>query len=508
MLLLKEKYPKIKATFNMVPSLVRQLEEYGEGNTDTYLDLSLKPAEELNDGEKLFILRNFFKADFRRKISNFPRYVELYTKRYSQNINENLPSWTDEDIRDVQLLFNLAWIDPLYYDEYPELRQIRSKGRNFSQDDVLAVINVQMKIMERLIKDYKKANENGEVDLIFSPYYHPILPLIYDTRSARRARQDVTLPNLVFSEPGDVELQLRKGWKQHTEFFGKEPKGFWPSEESVSREVLEIASSMGIAWAVTDEHILARTLGFDNFARGYKDVPEQAGLLYRPYKLELGGKTEITMVFRDQVLSDLIGFEYSKWSANDAVNDFMSRLETIYQKVKPLEGDYLVTVALDGENCWEYYENDGYDFLSRLYEALSGVDWITTETISNFIEEHDNFGRLSTLQTGSWINANFDMWIGDHCKNKAWDYLNAVRMAADLIFRRCPKLDEDIKDSVMEQLLIAEGSDWFWWYGKPNESDDKPVFDELFRKNLKKVYTLLDETVPPFLDEPIISGRC
>jgi len=508
MLLLKSKYPNVKATFNMVPSLVRQLEEYCEGKTDTYLDLTMKPAESLTDGEKLFILRNFFKSDFRRKISNFPRYVELYTKRYSQDINENLHLWTTQELRDLQLLFNLAWIDPLYYEEYPNLRSIRDKGQDFSHEDVLAVVDVQMKIIKRLINDYREANANGDVDLIFSPYYHPILPLIYDTRSARRAREDVLLPHLILNVPQDVELQLRKGWNQHKEFFGRAPRGFWPSEQSVSTEVLGIASDLGIAWAVTDERILAKTLGMSYFSRAGRDVPEQAALLYRPYKLSLSNGKEMIIVFRDQVLSDLIGFEYAKWLAVDAVNDFMSRLEAIYAKVKHLDGDYLVTVALDGENCWEYYENDGYDFLSRLYSVLSDTEWVETVTISDFIEKHDNFGRLSNLTTGSWINANFDMWIGDPCKNKAWDYLIAARMQVELAFKKCTNLDEELKDQVMEQLLIAEGSDWFWWYGKPNESPDKPIFDELFRKNLKKIYELMEEEVPQFLSEPIVDRRC
>jgi len=162
-------------------------------------------------------------------------------------------------------------------------------------------------------------------------------------------------------------------------------------------------------------------------------------------------------------------------------------------------------VALDGENCWEYYENDGYDFLSRLYSVLSDTEWVETVTISDFIEKHDNFGRLSNLTTGSWINANFDMWIGDPCKNKAWDYLIAARMQVELAFKKCTNLDEEL---IMEQLLIAEGSDWFWWYGKPNESPDKPIFDELFRKNLKKIYELMEEEVPQFLSEPIVDRRC
>ena len=297
MLLLKSKYPNVKATFNMVPSLVRQLEEYCEGKTDTYLDLTMKPAESLTDGEKLFILRNFFKSDFRRKISNFPRYVELYTKRYSQDINENLHLWTTQELRDLQLLFNLAWIDPLYYEEYPNLRSIRDKGQNFSHEDVLAVVDVQMKIIKRLINDYREANANGDVDLIFSPYYHPILPLIYDTRSARRAREDVLLPHLILNAPQDVELQLRKGWNQHKEFFGRAPRGFWPSEQSVSTEVLGIASDLGIAWAVTDERILAKTLGMSYFSRAGRDVPEQAALLYRPYKLSLSNGKEMIIVF-------------------------------------------------------------------------------------------------------------------------------------------------------------------------------------------------------------------
>ncbi|NPV87944.1 glycoside hydrolase [Coprothermobacteraceae bacterium] len=506
MVLIKNKYPAIKATYNMVPSLVEQLEEYAAGASDAYLDMTLKAAEQLSVEDKRFIISNFFKADFRRKISHFPRYVELYTRRSSEGIDASVATWDAQDFRDLQVLFNLAWIDAIYYDIYEDLARLKEKGRGFDQDDVAKVVEIQKRILEGVLSAYKEALRVHEVDLMFSPYYHPILPLLYSSKLAKRAVPDAALPHLLFSYPEDVKAQLQAGFHKHRALFGQAPEGLWPSEQSVSPEILKAAAEVGIRWVVTDEKILAKTLNMNYFERGYRDVPEHAALLYRPYKVQLEG-AEVFAVFRDQILSDLIGFEYAKWSVEAAVSDFVSRLEAIYEKIRGLEGDYLVTVALDGENCWEFYENDGYDFLSRLYEVLSQLDWVKTETVTNFIKDHDNFGLLSTIYTGSWINSNFDIWINDPCKNKAWDYLAAVRMQVEMCFRK-GSYSPDIKREVMRHIYIAEGSDWFWWYGKPNEAPDKALFDELFRRNLRYVYHILDEPEPEFLSEPITDGRC
>ena len=473
-----EKYPEIHQTFNLVPSLVEQIEDYVQGNIkDKFLDLSTKPASELEGEEKEFIRKKFFMINKERVISFYPRYYELYLKK------ERGIEFSQQDYLDLAVWFNLAWIDPYFRENMPELKNILDKGRFFTEEEKQLVLDKQIKILADILPTYKKFMANGQIEITVSPYYHPILPLIYNTKIAREANLKTVLPQANFAYPGDARAQIEEAvefYQQRLEGF---PQGMWPSEEAVSEHILPFIIQAGINWIVTDEVILFKSL---------KKKKRENRLLYYPYLVKRK-EGNLNLIFRDRNLSDLISFVYCRLKTEDAVADFMQHLENIAQTLK--EEDALVTVAMDGENAWEYYPGDGHDFLNLLYQRLSDSEFVKTVTINDYLKSHPAQAEIKHLACGSWIYADFAKWIGNHYKNKAWDCLAMARQELDEI------LNSDKQSAISDkltlayrQIYIAEGSDWFWWYG-----EDHGDFDRLFRMHLSNFYTIIGKDIPAYL---------
>ena len=457
------KYPELKLTFNLVPSLLEQIKDYTENNLeDKYLKLSYKPTEALTYDEKNFILENFFQINKDRVISLFPRYYELYLKKQAHQ-EFNLP-----DYLDLVVWFNLAWFDPDFRCEIPPLRRLVQKARFFSEEEKLMVLEKQKQILKEIIPSYKKFSQSGQIELTTSPFYHPILPLLYNTKIAKEANPKVVLPSINFSYPQDLKAQLDLAVQFHKSHFGNKPEGLWPSEEAVSEHILPFIIQAGINWIVTDEAILFKSL---------KKKKRDTQLLYQPHLLRRKEGT-LNIVFRDRNLSDLISFVYYNWPAEVAVGDFLKHLENIYQAFR--EKDVLVVVALDGENAWEYYPNDGHDFLQLLYQRLLEAKFLKTTTISEYLKINPAQNEIERLSSGSWIYANFNKWIGSNQKNKAWEKLAKVRKELEN-----PQSEILNPDLVYKQMYILEGSDWFWWYDEGNLE-----FDRLFQMHLANLSEL------------------
>ncbi|MBI3593132.1 MAG: hypothetical protein HY099_06615, partial [Nitrospirae bacterium] len=356
-------------------------------------------------------------------IKPFPRYYELLVKRgvrFTKSDIARASKYFDEhDIRDLQVLFNLCWIDPMFRKSDAFMKGLEQKGRDFTEEEKHMLINKQFGILKEIIPEYRKMSQTGQVELSVSPFYHPILPLVWDTNCARIAMPNVNLPKRRFSHPEDAVKQIRMAVEYFEKLFGHKPSGMWPSEGSVSEDAVRAIRAEGIRWIATDEEVLARSLGRSfRSPEGY--LTDAAGL-YRPYQF-----SDVSMIFRDHKLSDLIGFVYSGWNPEKAVNDFIGKLVQI-KNTLPKDRPYIVPVILDGENAWEYYTNDGHDFLRRLYHALSNDTRFRTVTVSEFIKEHDAGDRLERLHAGSWINANFGIWLGHEEDNLSWDYLAQAR---------------------------------------------------------------------------------
>ncbi|MGA2000866.1 MAG: glycoside hydrolase family 57 protein [Terriglobales bacterium] len=505
MVKLLDEFPNVHQTFNLVPSLVTQLEEYVAGSArDPFLDVASKPAGELSSEERRFALEYLFYANPTQMIGRYPRYRELWDvfRGAGQDSMRAERMFQAQDFTDLQVLSQLAWFDEFFL-EQPDVAALVKKGRKFSRQDQEFVTAKQREIMAAVLPAYAAAARRGGIEISTSPFYHPILPLVCDTDQGAVSHPGLHLPQSSYRQPDDAREQLRRGLDLHQRVFGARPLGVWPSEGSVSEQVLDIACQSGIRWMATDEGVLGRTLGC-NFARDGRGqlAPGGAERLYAPYVYEKGA-TRMNLVFRDHTLSDLIGFVYSGMNAQDAANHFVRSIKQAAEPVLRKGSDALVAVILDGENAWEYYPRSGREFLRRVYDALQKDAGLEAVTISQAIARHRHAPRLASLVPGSWINANFDVWIGAPEDNTAWDYLAAARA---FYAQAAPMAPPEKRRLALEEILIAEGSDWNWWYGPEHHSANDREFDELYRKHLSNVYQTLGAAPPVYLAHAISGG--
>jgi alpha-amylase/alpha-mannosidase (GH57 family) len=496
MVALLREFPDVRMTFNLVPSLLVQLEAFASGRAhDRYLEIGLKPAADLTEPEVVFMLQNFFHAQRERMIDVYPRYAELYARRGgARSVGEAQAAarqFTVEDLRDLQVWQRLAWIDPLYLDRDERVRALVAKQRHFTEQDKAVLREVALELLNAVIPEYRAAAARGQIEISASPFYHPILPLLCDTDIYKRTHPASAMPRQRFIHPEDALAQLTRARECHERLFGVAPQGLWPSEGSVSDAMVPLAVQAGFRWMATDEQILGRSLAM-TFTRddyGHLNQPEH---LYTPYTVQAGG-ARIDSVFRDHALSDLIGFSYAGWQAEAAADDFVGRVAEGGRRyaLRTGGGEAVIPIILDGENAWEHFEGGGRPFLRALYARLSTARDIQTVTVG----EATSGGRhpeLSGIFPGSWIDANFYIWIGHPDDHRAWGQLAEARDAID----HADGVPPDVLARAKEEVLIAEGSDWFWWYGDDHSSEHDLEFDELFRRHLRNAYSLLQRPVP------------
>jgi len=487
-----EEFPNIHQTFNLVPSMIVQVQEYAAGQArDPFLDCAVKPAESLTEAEQEFVLRYFFQANADRMIYRYPRYGELYDawQRSGRNPQRARRIFNTQDLRDLQVLSQLAWFDEEFQAHDPEVKALIVKERNYSLADQAVMARKEREIIAQVVPVHKEFAARGQIEISTTPFYHPILPLICDSDIAAISHRGVTLPSR-FSYPNDARYQLQTARDFIAREFGRAPVGLWPSEGSVSDEALAIAAEVGFEWAATDNGVLAQTLG------------RTAGpdLTYRSYQWRQGDHG-LRMIFRDHFLSDLIGFEYSKMGPAEAADHFMDRIRANANPLSVGGADVLVPIILDGENAWEYYYQNGRAFLRELYRRISNSLDMVALTVSEALKL-DNPKPLDHIFPGSWIDANFDVWIGAQEDNKAWEYLLRARQKYDEL---ASSVSEDNRRLAYEELLIAEGSDWCWWYGPEHQSENRREFDELYRQHLTNVYRALNLPAPDELSHPILT---
>ena len=506
MVKLLEEFPQVHQTFNLVPSLLVQIQDYVSGTArDPWLDIASKPASELSPQERRFALDYLFQANVVQMIGRYPRYRELW-ERFNgagQRSDRAERLFDQQDYTDLQVLSQLAWFDEFFLQQ-PEVAALVKKARGFSIDDQKFVAAKQAEIVAAVIPAYAAAARRGSIEISTSPFYHPILPLLCDSNLGAVSSPGLALPAARFRYPGDARLQLERGLDLHQQIFGSRPQGAWPSEGSVADPVMKIGHEAGLQWMATDEGILARSLGvhLDRDGRGRLSAGS-AATLYSPYLWSHDG-AEMRLLFRDRSLSDLIGFVYSGMSAADAASHFIENLKESAQPVLKSGKDALVSVILDGENAWEFYPQSGREFLRRLYDALQRDPVIKALTVSEALERHPQPPRLPHLAPGSWINSNFNVWIGAPEDNRSWEALAAAR---DFYDRAAPVASPERRALAFEELLIAEGSDWNWWYGPEHHTANDRDFDELYRTHLSNVYQTLGAPPPISLAQPIAAAH-
>jgi alpha-amylase/alpha-mannosidase (GH57 family) len=487
-----ERYPQVKAVANWAPSLLSQLEAYVAGTQDADEQLARKPAEELTPEERAHVLREGFSADWNVWVRPVARYSELLDKRGTDlrqiDLAERQAAFTAQELRDVQVHFVLAWMGFAARREEPRISELVAKERGYTEEEKIAAVDAQRRIASRIVPRWRALAERGQVEISCSPFYHPILPLVVDSDSARRAMPTASLPPR-FAHPQDAHEQVLRGIERARAVFGQAPHGMWPSEGSVSPEAIDLLAACGVRWCATDQGVLERSeleLG--------TVLPDGYPAHYRPYLV--GADHAVTVLFRDRELSDRIGFQYAKMDPREAAQDLITR-------IADTEPEALITLALDGENPWEHYPSSGEGFLEALYQGLSGGE-VRTVLPRDELRERPARARIARIHSGSWIDSNFRIWIGHPEDNAAWTLLGEARAALAEAEEK-GELPRQQLEEARGHLLVAEGSDWFWWYGDDFTTENAPEFDGLFRRRVAQAWRALGLPAPERLGRPIIA---
>jgi alpha-amylase/alpha-mannosidase (GH57 family) len=452
-------------TINVVPSLLDQMQAYARGQTDRHLELTRRPADTLDASEVEEVLETFINGHPALREAH-PGYRILEARVVSGK------RLGPDDIRDLQVWSTLAWFGSTAMRDYAELGELRAKDSGFTEDDKTVMLEVQARILRAFPDLFARAEREGEATLSTSPYYHPILPLLVDTRHARRSLPDAPEESL-FAWPQDALEQLVRARDRVEAILGTRPRGLWPSEGAVSPEVVEIVSKAGFSWLATDQGVLEQS---KRKGKGY------AG------GWDLGHG--VVGFFRDRDLSDRVGFQYATRDPEESVAELLAA-------AAKRAGDRVLTIALDGENPWEGWADAGAAFRQRLYRGLRAgpIRGITLDAAV----ERKPVGRVSKLHTGSWIGANLGIWIGHEQDHTAWRLLGDARRAIE-------QAPPELAGRALEKLLPAEGSDWTWWYGDEFTSPFDALFDELFRTHVRAAWEALERSPPPALYRHIREG--
>jgi alpha-amylase/alpha-mannosidase (GH57 family) len=478
MVAILEEFPQIRVTFNLVPSLLVQVQAFADDRAhDRHLIVGLKDAAVLTRDERRFLVGNGFHVPYDRMIRPYPRYAELHVRRHHAD------AFSVDDLRDLQVWHKLVWMDPDWLATDPRLRRLLARGRGFAEDDKAELREVELELLRTVVPAYQQAAARGQVELSTSPFYHPILPLLCDTDVHFRAQPHSALPRGLAAWPAAAREQIVRAVDFHRDTFGAPPAGMWPSEGSVSDAVFSLLAESSIGWTATDEEILARSL----------ERAVAAPQLYRPYEVGPAGKS-LRCLFRDHRLSDLIGFAYQSWDAERAADDFLTQVREAgrrFSAAATATDTPVVTVVLDGENAWEHYAGGGRPFLRALYGKLGHAADVKTVTMSEAASGPAD--RLPRVFPGSWINGDFYIWAGHADDHRAWRQLAEAHARFD---ERSEFVAPDTRAIAAEELRIAEGSDWFWWYGDDHSSDQDAEFDDLYRRHLRNCYVALG-LVPP-----------
>jgi alpha-amylase/alpha-mannosidase (GH57 family) len=480
-----EEHERARVVANWAPSLLLQLEAYVRGAAvDEDEEIARKPVDTLTAAERAHIVKQSFSVDWDLWVRPVPRYAELLAKRGTDLRKVDLArvqeSFSPQELLDLQVHFMLAWMGFAARAEHELVASLLEKERGYTETEKRQLLDLSRQIAANVVPRWKALAERGVVEITCSPMFHPILPLLVDTDSARRAMPDASLPPR-FQYPQDAREQVRRGLARTAQEFGPRPVGMWPSEGSVSPEVIQILGEEGVRWCATDQ---------GNLERSELVAPADGKPLHHgPWTCG-----PLTVFFRDRDLSDAIGFRYGKTAPADAVGDLLRRVATAGE-------DATITIALDGENPWEHYRDSGEGFLRELYTRLRHGE-VTPVLPRDEVASRKPRGAISRIHSGSWIDSNFRIWIGHPEDNQGWTLLGQARAALE---QARPRLMPDQLEKATTAALAAEGSDWFWWYGDDFATENAPEFDALFRRNVEQIWRAIGLPPPERLAQPIIS---
>lgn len=501
-----ERHPGVHATVNFVPVLLDQLEEYAgdfrrRDLRDPLLRLLGTPdLDGLDAARRKLILDSCFRSNHLTMVAPFAPYKRLFEifQVLKGEDGMALDYASGAYLADLVTWYHLSWIGETERRRRPLVAELMSKGQGYTHAERMQLLALIGELTQGIVPRYRALAESGQIELSTTPYTHPLAPLLIDFAVARECQQDIELPRSPCYPGGRsrVIAQLRHALESHATRFGA-AAGVWPAEGALSAAFLQLLAQQGVRWSGCSESVLANSL----LAEGRTERRER--YLYRPYRV--AGADGVTVFFRDERLSDLIGFEYAKWHGRDAARDFVAQLEAI-RRATPPEETPLVAVALDGENAWEYYPYNAYYFFDDLYGALEGHPTVRTVTPRAYLGEHARaMYALHRLVAGSWVYGTFSTWVGNADKNRAWDLLCEAKQSYDLVMSS-ERLGPDERARAETQLEVCEASDWFWWLGDDNPPHAVASFERLFRRNLANLYADLKLPVPPLIEEPLSRG--
>jgi len=501
-----EANPNARAVINFTPTLLEQIDDYaqqiraylehGEVIKDDMLDNLVQTVLPASPEKRLDIVKNSLRANEERLIKRYHQYERLAEQaHFLETHPEAIIYLHDQYLVDLLVWFHLAWMGETVRRSDIRIRKLLDKGHGFNIDDRHEVLRIIGELCANVIGRYRSLSQRGQVELSMTPYAHPIMPLLFDIQSAREAMPEVTLPTCEHYPDGAhrVDWHVEKGMAVFEKYFGFRPIGCWPSEGSVSEQTVRALSAHGIRWLASGETVLRNSLNHHHAM--------DAQCVHQPFRL-VNSNTQC--FFRDDGLSDMIGFTYSTWHADDAVANLVHHLENIADARRD-DGGAVVSIILDGENAWEYYPENGYHFLSALYKKLGSHPRINLTTYSDYLRQHEGAAELQRLVAGSWVYGTFSTWIGSEDKNTGWDMLCAAKRSVDEALET-KSFSDDERARIETQLAICEGSDWFWWFGDYNPAESVSDFEYLYRLQLSHLYILIGVTPPAYLSQSFTHG--
>jgi len=501
-----ENNSEARAVVNFAPVLLEQIDDYaqqlenylqhGQALRDPLLSTLADPVLSLNEEKRLYVIKSCLRANKERLVEPFDVFTTLSEMAEAGlKAPEIISYYSEQFFSDLLVWYHLAWMGETVRKTDGRVKSLMKKAEHFTLHDRRILVEIIYELSSNVIERYKLLAESGRIELSMTPYAHPIVPLLIDLKSAEQAMPNAELP-VADHYPGGLERtrwHMLKGIEVFKKYFGFEPKGCWPSEGSISNETIELISDMGIDWLASGETVLRNSM-------------EKSGMhpddcIHERYQFR---DESVSCFFRDDGLSDLIGFKYSDWHADDAVANLIHHLETIAESCSEKD-NAIVSIILDGENAWEYYPQNGYHFISTLYEQLTKNPAINLTTYSEYLKSKQPIKQLNEIVAGSWVFGTFSTWIGEKDKNRAWDMLVDAKNIYDKVISQ-NKLSLDEIRLVEMQLATCESSDWFWWFGEYNSADSVTAFDEQFRLHLSNLYQLLKVEPPEYLSQAFSFG--
>jgi len=506
-----EEVPEAKAVVNFAPVLLEQIDDYGRqiqgylhsshAITDPLLAALAAPVLPNEPEARITLVKACLRANRIRLIDPFPQFKRLAALADYLIANVNaLEYLQDQFLVDLLVWYHLAWMGETVRRDNVAIKALIAKERHYTLADRRQLLDIMGELISGVIGRYRSLAEQGRIEVSMTPYAHPIVPLLLDLDSAREAMPDAPMPKLERYPGGDERARwhIVRGLEVFQKYFGFRPNGCWPSEGSVSEAALRLFGEFGFSWVATGENVYRNTL--HNFGQG---GAQELTTVHHAFQVKHEGPA---CFFRDDGLSDMVGFTYADWHADDAVANLLHHIENIYAHNKDEIQDTVVSIVLDGENAWEYYPSNGYHFLHALYQRLAEHPDIELTTFSEALAAGAAIKQLPGVTAGSWVYGTFSTWIGEVDKNRGWDMLGDLKKIYDQVLAEGRLSTEGLAKAEL-QMAICEGSDWFWWFGGYNPESSVSDFERLYRTHLSNMYQILGAEPPEYLSHSFTQGK-